>query len=103
MLKNVLFIYFHYYHQNLKKNRITNKLSLRNLLFQIIMRYFFHEFLLSNFVRSFLIYGSDQNIIKDIFSNMMFTLWGYDREQFSYVSNNFVNVCISQSKYNFMI
>ncbi|GAB1860472.1 Lipase [Camponotus japonicus] len=52
--------------------------------YKIIMRYYFHEFLLSNFVRSFLIYGSDQNIIKDIFSNMMFTLWGYDREQFSY-------------------
>ncbi|GAB1867626.1 Lipase [Camponotus japonicus] len=67
-------------------NHMTSPLQYLVFLkdYKMIMRFFFHEFLLSNFVRSFLIYGGDQNIIKDICANVMFATWGYDREQFDY-------------------
>ncbi|XP_025265032.1 lipase 3-like [Camponotus floridanus] len=52
--------------------------------YKMIMGFFFHKFLLSNFVRSFLIYGSEQNILKDIYVNLFSILFGYDHEQFDY-------------------
>ncbi|GAB1867625.1 Lipase [Camponotus japonicus] len=68
-------------------NYITSPLQYLVFLkdYKMIMRFFFHEILLSNFVRSFLTFGCDQKIIKDICSDVMFIMWGYDREQFDYL------------------
>ncbi|XP_025265054.1 lipase 3-like [Camponotus floridanus] len=52
--------------------------------YKMIMGFFFHKFLLSNFVRSFLIYGSEQNILKDIYVNLFSIIFGYDHEQLDY-------------------
>ncbi|XP_029675085.1 lipase 3-like [Formica exsecta] len=45
---------------------------------------FFHEFLLSDFVRLYLKYVCDQNISGKICSNVMFMIWGYSGKQFNH-------------------
>ncbi|XP_070157969.1 uncharacterized protein [Polyergus mexicanus] len=51
--------------------------------YKIIMQFFFHKFLLSNYVRLFLKYVCNQNISRKICSNVMFMIWGYS-EQFNH-------------------
>ncbi|XP_050454054.1 lipase 3-like isoform X3 [Cataglyphis hispanica] len=51
--------------------------------YKIIMRFFFHEFLTSDFVKSFLKYFCDQSFGRRICSNVMFMMWGYS-EQFNH-------------------
>lgn len=61
------------------------------------MRFFFHEFLLSDFVRLYLKYVCDQNISGKICSNVMFMIWGYSGKQFNHVSNNCANIAKIES------
>ncbi|XP_072762549.1 uncharacterized protein [Anoplolepis gracilipes] len=52
--------------------------------YEILMQFVFYKLLQINFLRSFLIYGCDQYIIREICINVLFVMFGYDHEQLNY-------------------